>query len=352
MPALYGIIDQRDLNRPVETITEVNLAAAMRVFLDQYNAAMNQMLGDFAVRTTLYQERFRLPVAAGELQPSDEYSRSIMTRRPDMPYYDVAYPLKQWDDRIGWTQLFLAKATGARIQEDIDASQQRDRLTMIKDLLRSLMYKTNYTWNDEERGVLNIKRLLNGDGVIPPAYAGKTFDGTHTHYFGANTATITAAVYTTVYEHLREHGLGSNVIVEIARNLETTTKGLTAGGFVASPEFTDSRVVLPAGQVTAYARLQDPRAIGRIANMEVRVNDNLPDNYLFAYDAASDPPLAFREDEQPALNGFRNIQDNPSDNYPLRNSFFVRRAGFGVRNRANGVAVQIVASTTYTDPTI
>jgi hypothetical protein len=86
--------------------------------------------------------------------------------------------------------------------------------------------------------------------------------------------------------------------------------------------------------------------------MEVRINDDLPDNYGYAYDAASDPPLAFREDPQPSLNGFRSVQDDPNDNYPLRNSFFVRRGGFGVRNRANGIAFQVVASTTYTDPTI
>ena len=351
MTSLYGIIDARELAGTVTTITENNLAEAMRFYLDLYNGAVTQLVADYANRTTLATERFYLPTEAGEMEPSDEYSRGIMVRRPSPTYYDVAYPIKSVDARLGWTQLFLAKATGTRVQEDFDAVQQKDKRTMLKDVLRALLYKTNYTWDDDEAGTLTIRRLLNADGTIPPPVGTKTFDGNHTHYAGTNSA-FNAAFMAVVYEHLREHGHGGNVIVEIARNLVSTVEGMT--GFVPASKTFDARRNYPAGSTSApiTSTVTSPRAIGRIENMEIRVHDHFPDNYGFATDLSSPPPLAMREDAEATLNGLRLVQDTPIDNYPLRNAFFQRRVGFGTRNRSNGFCFQVVGSSTYTSPSI
>lgn len=347
MPTKYGILDSRDLVRTVAVITERNLAGAIRQYLDAYNTALNNFLGQYASRTTDHQERYYLGGQAGRLRPSDEYSRGLISRRPEMTYFDVAYPIKQWDDRLGWTQLFLAKATGESINRDFLASQERDRNTMLAELLSAVFYKTNYTWADDEWGTLTINRLLNGDGTVPPPFGGKTFLSTHNHYLATNGA-LTAAFYATVYEHLREHGHGGNVVVEIARNLAATTQGLT--GFAPALSTQDQRLNLTTSAQVVTSDVQDARAIGRIANMEIRINDSFPDNYAFATDLASDPPIAMREDPEAALRGYQLTQDNPDDNHPLRNAWFIRRAGFGVRNRSNGVMVFVDAGATYTDP--
>ena len=349
MPSLYGILDARDLAKSVSQIKETGLAEAIRYYLDLYNNAMVQLIGDYAERTTLYQERFCLPTDNGELELSDEYDRGLMKRPSTPTYFDVAYPIKQWSDRLGWTQLFLTKATGDIIQRDFDAAQQRDRNTMMKEILRALLYSANFTFADDEWGNLAVKRLYNADGTVPPPVGTKTFDGTHTHYLGTNGA-FNAAFLAVVYEHLREHGNGTNVVLEIARNLETTVSGFT--GFVEVRQAQDPNIVYAAGTEPTYARASNARAIGRIANMEVRVHDFFPDNYGFSTDLAQPAPLAFREDPETELNGFKMVQDNPDDNYPLRNAFFRRRGGFGTRNRGNGVCFFVNGTANYTDPAI
>lgn len=347
MPTKYGILDSRDLQRTVAQITERGLAQAIRQYLDSYNAILNEFLGAYASPTTAYSERYYLGAQAGRNRPSDEFSRGLISRRPEPTYFDVAYPIKQTEDRLGWTNLFLAKATGESIQRDFLASQERDRNTMLADLLSAIFYKTNYTWADDEHGSLTINRLLNGDGTVPPPFGGKTFLSTHTHYVSTNGA-LTQAFLATVYEHLREHGNGTDVVLEIARNLAATVQAMT--GFAPAVSTQDSRLNLTTATQIVTSDVTSPRAIGRVANMEVRIHDSFPDNYFFATDLASDPPVAMREDPEAGLRGYQLTQDNADDNHPLRNAWFIRRAGFGVRNRSNGVMGIVDAGAVYLDP--
>jgi hypothetical protein len=346
MASLYGILDMRDLARPVEAVTEPNVAAAIREYLDQWNSRIEALVGEYADYTTVFQERYRVIDAGGTLDPSDEYSRG-RPMRETTTYYDVGYPLNQFDGRVTWTSLFLAKATVDRVDQDVDAVSIRDRNTLMRVFLRSLMHKTNYTFPDEEHGNIAVKRLYNGDGLVPPTFMGEVFDNTHTHYLATNNAAITKAFLDIVYEHLAEHGLGVDVVLEVGRNVASAIELLT--GFVAN----DSRdPKLRQADPPDEAITGNSRAIGRISNMEVRVSQDIPDNYGFATDLAGDPPVVMREDPEDSLRGLVSVQDPPNSNFPLRNSFFRRRIGAGVRNRANGVCFQVVASATYTDPTI
>lgn len=347
MPTRYGIVDSRDAVKTVAQIGERNLAQAIRQFLDYYEAALNEFLGEYAARTTLYQERYYTGAAAGRNRPSDEYSRGLMSRPAVPSYFDVAYPLQAWDDRLGWTQTALAKLDGTTIQTQFLASQERDRNTLYAELLSSVFYKANYTWQDDEWGPLAVKRLVNNDGQAPPPYQNRTFLGTHQHYL-ATAGALTAVFLGTVYEHLREHGHGTDVVLEVARNLSATIQGLA--GFRPAVATQDSRLNLaPADEITT-STVGNARGIGRIQNMEVRINDTFPDNYGFASDLASDPPIVMREDPETELRGYRIVQDTPNDNYPLRNAFFQRRAGFAVRNRTNGVMFLVDPGATYLDP--
>lgn len=348
MPTKYGVIDSRDLTRPVAEITERNLAASIRQYLDYYNLAFNRYLGLYAARTTDYSERFYIGAEAGRLRPSDEYSRGLFSRPPVQTYYDVAYPIGQWDDRLGWTELYLAKATGNTINNAVIASQERDRNTMLAELLSSIFFKTNYVYADPEWGNLTIRRLLNADGTVPPAYKGSTFSGTHNHYLATAGALTLAFLRDTVYEHLWEHGHGGDVVLEVARDVADTISGLT--GYIPARIDQDTRLNLSTGDEVTTAEVVDSRAIGRIANMEVIINEDFPDTYGFATDRASDPPIMMREDAEGVLRGYRTMNDTPSDTFPLRGMYFQRRAGFGVRNRSNGVMFKVDAGAVYLDP--
>lgn len=348
MPTKYGVIDSRDLTRTVAQITERGLAEAIRKYLDAYNAAFNLFLGLYGERTTLYQERYYVGAEAGRLRPSDEYSRGVFSRPPVQTFYDVAYPLNQWDDRLGWTELYLAKATGDTINRAVIASQERDKNTLLAELYGAVFYSTNYTFTDPEWGPLGVKRLFNNDGTIPPPYKGETFLGTHTHYLGTNGAITLAFLRDTVYDHLREHGHGTDVVLEVAQNVADLIAAIV--GFVPARVNQDNHINYANGTQPTTTEVTSDRAIGRIANMEVVVNEDFPDNYGFASDRASDPPIVMREDPETVLNGYRQRNDTPSDMFPLRGMYFQRRAGFGVRNRSNGVMFSLNGSTAYTDP--
>lgn len=340
MTSLFGLIDTRDLAQSAQTIGEARLFDAQTQVLAEYTAMLNEWLGDLATFTIEYQERYGV-VGGGELQPSDEYGRPLATRPAG--YFDVAYPLYQFGDRKGWTDIYLAKVTGDRISRELDDAILKDRTTMLKMLLRTLLDKTNGTYVDPDKGSLTIRRLANNDGALtPPEHNGNTFASTHTHYVATNNATLATAHLQTMYDHLAEHGLNGDVILEVADQEVPLIQALT--GFVAA---SDPRIDAPTG---TSATVRGDRAIGRIKNMEVRNMGWMPDGYMFAYDAAADPPVAVRQDPEGELQGFRLVRTE--ERYPLRNAFFRRRAGMGVRNRLNGVVTQIVASTTYTTPTI
>lgn len=347
MPTRYGIVDSRDLIRTVQQIGERNLATAITQYLNQYNAAFNEFLGEYAALTTEYKERYYTGVAAGRMRPSDEYSRGLMSRPPVPTYFDVAYPLSSVDDRLGWTQTVLAKLTGQRLQEQFNVVNERDRNTMLAGLYSAVFYSGNWTFSDDEWGDLTITRLLNNDGTVPPPYQNRTFAGTHNHYLSTGGA-LTATFLGTVYEHLREHGNGVDVVLEVARNVGNTISGLT--GFYRAEQAVDGRINYNATTQPESSTVTNARAIGRIQNMEIRVNDTFPDNYGFATDLGSEPPIVMRQDPEAELQGLRLVQDSPNDNYPLRNAFFQRRVGFGVRNRTNGVMFIVDAGGAYIDP--
>lgn len=347
MPTKFGVLDTRDLEQTVATTGQASLAAAIREYLDYYNAALNSFLGLYAIRTTEYTERYYSGAEAGRLRPSDQYGRGLISRAPDPTYFDVAYPIDQWDDRLGWTALFMSYATGQQINDEFIASQERDKNTLMAALFTSLFFKANYTWEDENHGTLSIKRLLNADGTVPPRWRSNSFSGSHQHYLGTDGA-VDYDFLVSVYEHLREHGYGSDVVLEVAPDVGTTISELDE--FYEAQDTVDPRINFSNADTPTTATVTNNRAIGRIANMEVRVNEDFQDGYGFATDVDGEPPIAMREDPIDALRGFRIMNDTPSDQFPLTNAYMVRRAGFGIRNRVNGVCFSVNASTTYDDP--
>jgi hypothetical protein len=79
----------------------------------------------------------------------------------------------------------------------------------------------------------------------------------------------------------------------------------------------------------------------------------IPQSYVALVASAgpdnSDNPVAVREHELAAYCGLLQIPGN--GRYPLQNSYFRLTIGVGIRHRGAAIVCQIVASTTYTEPT-
>jgi hypothetical protein len=98
----------------------------------------------------------------------------------------------------------------------------------------------------------------------------------------------------------------------------------------------------------------DDGAIGRIFEFEVRVRNWMPAGYLLAYKeyGSNSPlnPITYRISPVASWQGL--YMPGDEERFPLRQQWLERRYGFGVRQRTNGVIGQLIASTTYTKPTI
>jgi hypothetical protein len=75
----------------------------------------------------------------------------------------------------------------------------------------------------------------------------------------------------------------------------------------------------------------------------------IPAGYMLGVAIDQPAPLMRRVDIPEQLRGFRLAAKQ--NEFPFEESFYRAREGYGAKNRLNGVALQLVASTSYTTPT-
>jgi hypothetical protein len=326
----------------LDTIQEV-LAADVAA----HNQIVNEMVEEMCEPTT---ERQRIygTSADGEMIEVDEYGRA--PTQADRPGSTVAFPLKQFQYNVGWTEKWMQTHTPSDLAVQVQGAEKAHLRAIQREIKRALFLSANFTFNDHlvDKVDLSVKRLVNADSApIPNGPNGESYDGaSHTHYnFNAS---LTAAVLKDNINDVIEHGHGGAVKAAINKADETAVRALT--GFVAYP---DPRIIYRAtdtpGQTLDISRL-DNRAIGIFEGAEVWVKPWAIANYTFAWDAASpNKPLCFRQRVQESLQGLRVAAENVA--FPLTAKFMEAEYGLGVWTRTNG-AVLYFAGGSYTDPTI
>jgi hypothetical protein len=103
-----------------------------------------------------------------------------------------------------------------------------------------------------------VYSLWSNDGMVPPPFNGKTFDGTHDHYLVSGSADIDSGDLLDAIHHIREHGYG---LVDSSQKLLCTvneTESEVIQGFRAGVENNNSRVskydFIPASNQPVHAR--------------------------------------------------------------------------------------------------
>lgn len=352
MPVLLGNHDIRDLqtNVLVNTLGQRVVADYLANILAQYEAEAADlratMLGPQITEYVLGIDR---EANGMYLQRGSEYSRPDAFRVA--PGRDVLrFPLYVFQRRTSWTRYYLARASVDDLLRTQRALAYQDTNTLIREGLRALLVKENFTFKDEFYGDLLITPFLNADGFIPPPYFNNTFAGSHNHYAGTNGA-LTNAHFLTIRNHLREHGYFGNLKAWVASAQEDVIRALT--DFKPRP---DPFIVVAPGSTTEYALVDDPDAIGRISDIQIIVKPYMPSNYIFAWDSAAGPPLLERIHEVEQFRGFKIVANE--ETFPLEDVMYERWVGYGVANRINGYCLEVnggagqnAASATYTSPT-
>lgn len=252
--------------------------------------------------------------------------------------YSLGLPIKRFQLGIGWTRDFFRRKLGSDLTLTLDAATAADWQRVIYEIKVALFSPTNYTFYDETKGDLAVKRLINADSSVIPMWDGTTFNGaSHTHYLYTTGVTFAQADATAIQNHLTEHGHLGNLVVYI--NAAEVTEWTDMTGFVpAQSPF----IIDPLG---TYARVSDPNdyqhVLGRNGAMEIRVRSWVPAGYCFAFNeyGPNNPrnPLARRLSDLPEDNTLHVA--GTDDRFPFHSEWMERYIGFGGYNRTNGVVM-------------
>lgn len=287
--------------------------------------------------------------------------------RPPSDYLRLGYPFRDFDLRTAFTWKFLREATVEQIQAHVTRTLEADNKLCTNTVMNAVFGKITRTndWGN------TVYPLWAADGMSPPPYMGKTFDGTHTHYLSTASTTFDSTHAEALLNHVREHGYGlrpgttmlilmNDADFEISRisswraGLEYRTGSpLPKWDFVPSnlqPAWISAEEIHGTKPPDSFNNLD---VWGSYGGALVIKSLYVPAGYVAV--AATGGPnsdvnaVGFREHVNEDYQGLRHIPGNGP--YPLQDSFYQRSFGVGVRHRSAVVVAQISSGTTYTPPT-
>jgi hypothetical protein len=261
--------------------------------------------------------------------------------------------LDHWDIGVGFTQEFLDDATSAEISNTRILIEEAYMRRQRENVFELLMRQANFT--DTKEGI-NVKRLYNGDGEIPPDYDIYTFDGNHTHYLETAGASFVEADLTTIEDDLVSHGYGDNAVggaggelpAFLPRDLMAKARAFT--NFIPAQTSQVAGLIVGdiVGQRPSGAGWRIEGTVGRLALVEATA---IPAGFLvgLATGGSMNPgnPLRIREHGNASARGLR-LNPGRTD-YPIYDSFYDAYMGGGVMNRGAAICMEETAGS-YTDP--
>ncbi|OLT44466.1 hypothetical protein BJF87_07680 [Gordonia sp. CNJ-863] len=276
----------------------------------------------------------------------------------------LGYSLSDFDlaSRFSWR--FLRSATAQQVKSVIDRALEADNRLVTGAILRRLF--------DPAEKINEVGHrcygLYNGDGTVPPSFAGQTFSGSSSHYLiSGNANGIDPGDITDLIKQVRSKGFGTtpnSKLLILANPLQgeiiaSFRAGVETNGVESQFDF------IPARNAPAYLtpnEIVGEQAPGEWSNLPISGSYGpawlvesryLPVGYV-AVVATGGPnstinPIGFRQHQNPAYQGLRLLPGSDS-RYPLVSSFMQRSFGVGTRYRGAAAVVQVKASGPYEAP--
>lgn len=344
----YGFLDLQEIFR--QRVADIDggqerIQRAVQESANAYSQAFNQLVSTFVQDVSVAQEHYEEPTG-GTLQPLDEYGNPMPVR--GRAGYKVAYPIRGGGTAFGDNRVSRAMMTVADANRHTLDAQNRDRDWNKRHMLAALLCDAPYTFFDATRereeyaglGDITVMPLANDDSTQYVKRGGRV--GTDNHLMAVEgRISDSNNPFEEIERDLTEHPANQNrrVIVYVASNLVSEIASLA--GFVEQRD----PDVEPGGNV---ARLNTTLTSGFGDQVHGKVNrvwivswDDLPDDYMLATVEGAQP-LARRQYPAASLQGFFNETFSPDGN--LRESRFIRYAGYGVRNRTAALIAQVGVS--------
>jgi len=303
--------------------------------LEDYNVTSHGLVDLLTFRTT--DKTFSVLQGSYEFE---DYADYTLPDSQDITYLEISIGIKDFDLRYAFTWARILESTSAELDGRHAAALQADTRLLLKQVLRAALTKEGLTL-----GGVTSPAFYNADGTVPPTVKNTTFTGSHNHYLASTGASLASGDIDRIEDDLVHHGFITDLILMVNRTEVRTIQGFAT--FVPSAQLVHD---------IKYTNLVGDPYFGSIGRMAILEEDWVPSGYLFAFSAqggtnSQQNPIAFRESINPSARGLI-LQRGTNPEYPLADSFYYRKFGVGVRQRGNGVAMQITGGGTYTSPVI
>lgn len=343
---LYGFHNLKDLGdaRVTGSLVEA-VNDAITASVTEYNRAINATLGLFVTRTTQYTERYA-QIGAARLQPLDDDGRALPIKPSG--YYSVGYPIQSGGSAWGANYVTRAKMTVADAERATALMIGADTRWMRDHILASLFASASWSFTDDLYGAITVQPLASGDAVTYGLTSGEAAADTHqlaqANAIGAGADNPFPIIYSELMEHPENQG---EVVVFISSSLKATTTALATFNPVGDANITPGNA---SDRLTASLDVAVPGTLLGYEDAKTWIVEwpSLPAGYMVAVATEGNRALAMREDPETELQGFNKVADR--DDHPFYESQWLRRAGFGARNRV-GAVVYRVGNGTYAVPT-
>ena len=113
-------------------------------------------------------------------------------------WYDSAW-------RATWQ--YFADATASEVEANANAIMEADKDLVFNKVMQTVFASSNRAVVDlSSQAQYDVFAFANGDGWVPPTYAGNSFSGTHTHYRVSGGATVTPGDLDEIIDDFKSHG--------------------------------------------------------------------------------------------------------------------------------------------------
>jgi hypothetical protein len=249
-------------------------------------------------------------------------------------------PLDDWGLGSEFTVKYLQDALPSDIINEVDSAMRGD-----VELVDALFWRAVFTKRTVGSvGTAYQAGFYNGETDVPP-YKNNSFGSAHFHYLGANSTTYTLAIHRAMKKDLQEHGYGllpNSIHAYFHTDQINDLMGLINSNTTILQAITGQR-----------EKGIDSGVVGTgivIEGVVIHIDDNAPSGYV-AMLCTDVKPVAKRVHFTPAYQGLQVYKQSEIEGYPLAGIQFLRRIGFAVQHLGAGTCRQLVASTTYTNPT-
>lgn len=274
--------------------------------------------------------------------------------------------LKDFDKSGRFTWKFLRDSTAEQIRAVINYAVAADN-KLVNGMIVNRLFDPTPETNEYGHTCYG---LWNADGMVPPPYLGKTFNGTHTHYLVSQADVIDSGDLDDAIRHIQEHGYGmdpGSQLIAFMNPVEADEVSSFKAGEVNNNTVVSKHDFIPSKGAPAYytpneivgdiapASYNGLPIDGSYGTLWVVRSQYIPEKYLaiVATSGANSPnnAVSVRQHTNAAYRGLRSIP-GPQPYYPLQDSFWARCIGVGTRHRGAAVVTQIKATGSYAAPSI